>query len=738
MNQLTQQPSPVIQDDDGIDLASYLDIILDHRKLIALVALAVTLLGVAYAFVARPIYQSNILIQVEDSPNSSKNILGEMGSLFDVKTAATSEIEILRSRMIVSHAADNLHIYISAKPKFFPLVGAWMARRNKDLSDPGLLGMGGYAWGAEEIVASTFDVPNSLLGEKFTLIAGEKGQFKLEQSGLKIVLEGTAGTRLKVDTEAGNIDLMIDRISAKPGTKFILSRSDRLTAIKDLQDKMVISEKGKQSGIISVVLDGPDPAFNRDILNAIGNEYVRRNVERKSEEAEKSLVFLEKQLPELKKQLELAETKYNQLRNKMGTIDLGEEAKLVLQQSVTTQTKLLELRQKRGELLTRQTTKHPDVVAIDKLIGELNGEIGAITAKIKKLPMQEQEVLRLTRDVKVNGDLYTALLNSAQQLRLVKAGKVGNVRLVDAAALETVPVRPKKFIVIAVAALIGLFLGIICAFIKKSLFGGIEDAHEIEQALGLSVYASIPHSEKQNEIYQLLQVKSPHASVLAIIDPEDAAIESLRSFRTALQFSMLDAKNNVLMITGPTPSLGKSFISVNLAAIMGSTGKKVLLIDADLRKGYAHQYFSLDKKNGLSDLIAGLTLDQGIHKNVVENVDFISTGTLPPNPSEMLLLANFGALMQSLSASYDLVVIDAPPVLVVADTLILAPYAGSVFIVTRAGVSTTGEIKETMKRLSQSGITAKGVILNDLKIRSRRYYGYGYKNGQYRYTKYKY
>lgn len=739
MNQPIQQLVPInVPDDDEIDLATYLDTLFDHRWLIASIALVITLLGAAYAFMAKPIYEANMVVQVEDSPTSSSNILGSMSSMFDVKTAATSEIEIIRSRMVMSRAVDNLLLYIDARPKYFPLVGGWLAGRNKQLSEPGLFGYGGYAWGAEQIDVSAFNVPESLEDHEFVLTAGANGQFRLSESKQEIELKGSVGSTLKAEVDGGAIELKVEHLSAKPGAQFLLSASSRLDSISQLQKDMAIAEKGKQSGILGITLEGTDPKLTSNILNEIGREYVRQNVERKSEEAEKSLTFLDKQLPDLKRQLEQSETKFNQFRNASGTVDLGEEAKMLLQQSVSAQTKLIELKQKREELLVRFTTGHRDVAGLDSQMKEINGELQSIAARIKKLPLLEQDVLRLTRDVKVNTDLYTALLNTAQQLRLVKAGKVGNVRLVDAAVAPKQPIKPKRLTVVAIAMLMGLFLGVICAFIKKSLFGGVDDAHEIEQMLGLTVYANIPHSKQQEGLYQQVLAKSREKSVLAQIDPTDTAIESLRSFRTSLQFSMLDAKNNIILITGPTPGLGKSFVSVNFAAVLAVAGKKVLLVDADMRKGYLHQYFGFGRENGLSDLVAGTcSLEQVVHKDVVKNVDFIATGNMPPNPSELLLQENIGRLLQSLSGSYDYVLIDTPPVLPVSDTLILAPYVGSLFMVARAGQSTIGEIKESIKRCSQTGIPVKGVIFNDIKHRPGGY-GYGYKYGKYRYTQYKY
>jgi tyrosine-protein kinase Etk/Wzc len=739
MNQPLQQVLPAAeQDDDAIDLASYLDFLLDYKWLIASIALVVTLLGGAYALIATPVFEANILVQVEDSAGSSKNILGDLAGVFDLKTAATAEMEVLRSRMVISRAVDNAHLYIKAQPVYFPGIGAWMARRTRQLSEPGLFGAGGFVWGAEKIEVSVFNVPAELEGQRFTVTADGNGGFHLTHEEAGIDIKGRIGETLNASTEAGAIELRVETLAAKAGAQFRVVRDPKIETVERLQDSLKIAERGKQSGIIGVTLEGTDPKLTATILNEVGREYIRQNVDRKSEEAEKSLAFLNQQLPQLKQELERSENRYNELRNSRGTVDLTEEAKSVLQQSVLAQTRIVELRQKKEELLIRFQNDHPAVESINQQLQSLNREMTSIESKIKKMPSVEQDVFRLTRDVKVNTDLYTALLNTAQQLRLVKASKVGNARLLDTAVAPLKPIKPKRAIVVALAALIGVFLGVIGAFIRKSLYGGIDDPHEIERLLGLTVSATIPHSAAQERLYTQIQGKAKKVSVLAQEDPNDTAIESMRSFRTSLQFAMLDSRNNIIMITGPTPGLGKSFVSANFAVVLASTGKRVLLIDGDLRKGYLHRYFGLDRERGLSDAIASDTmLDQVIHKNVVEHVDFISTGNFPPKPAELLAHGNFGKLMKEVSSRYDFVVIDTAPVLAVSDALIVGAHAGSAFNVVRGGISTVGEIEESVKRFNQAGASVTGIVFNDLKPRSARY-GYGSKYGKYRYAEYKY
>ena len=463
----------VEHEDDSIDLASYIDLVVENRWLITLITLLITLLGVGYSFIAAPVYQSNILVQVEDGGGSSSLMLGNLANAFEMKSAATAEIEILRSRYVLSRAATNARLDLVAEPKRFPVIGSWIARRENVLSGPGLFGFGGFAWGGEKLGVTTFDIPSQLEGAKFVLTAMADGsKYEISQEELGFHAVGRVGELLVTKTAYGEIKILVTQLIAKETAQFTITRTPLIEAVEKLQKSLMISERGKQSGIIGVALEGTDRSKTAATLNEIGQEYIRQNIERKSAEAEKSLAFLEAQLPELKRNLEQAEATYNQMRNSRGTVDLGEEAKSILQQSVLTQTKLVELKQRRDELLTRYQESNPLVKAVDEQLRTLNAEINTVNSRIKKMPAIEQDVLRLTRDIKVNTDLYTSLLNSVQQLKLVKASKVGNVRLLDDAVVPLHPIRPQRALVILMALFIGLVLGGVCAYFRKSLIGG--------------------------------------------------------------------------------------------------------------------------------------------------------------------------------------------------------------------------------------------------------------------------
>ena len=718
-------------DEPPVSFKTYFNTLYDSRWLIGIITSLLTVGALFYALVAKPVYEANLMIHVEEeSPNASKNILSEASSLFETKKAAIAEMELLRSRMVISRAVDNLQLYVEVQPVYFPIAGSWLADRSKGaLSQPGIFGFGGYVWGSEKLEVGVFNVPDALLNKEFVITALGAERYRFGGGGGAPVFEGQIGQQYVVPTADGTMQLKIAQITALTGAQFRIRRLARLGTIERIQNSMVITEQGKQSGVIEVKLQGENAKRINMLLSAIGREYLRQNLARKTEEAEKSLAFLNQQLPILKRQLEQSEDRYNQFRNAHGTIDLREEARMSLQQAAAARTRRLDLMQKKTELLSRFTEDHPIVKGINGQRREVDAELDDVAKRIRSLPSLEQDETRLTREIKVNTDLYTALSNTAQQLRLISVGRVSNVRLIDAPMAPERPVRPNRPLIVALAAIMGLFLGIVLAFARKAIRAGIDEPGKIERMLHARVvYATIPHSDRQDKLGRKTRSTLPGLPLLAAEAPDDIAIESLRSFRAALQFSMQHFKNNIVMLSGPTRNLGKSFVAANLASVIAASGKRVLLIDADLRHGHLHRYFGVDRENGLTKVITGVESVQNvIYQNVVEHLDFIATGPLPSNRSEFLLRINFAQMLEKVAANYDLVLIDPPPILAVADALIIGAHCGAVFIVTRAGVTTESEINESIKRLNHAGIAPQGVLFNDMAVRlgaKRAHYSY--------------
>ncbi|HDR9055992.1 TPA: polysaccharide biosynthesis tyrosine autokinase [Burkholderia vietnamiensis] len=717
---------------DTVRLADYLVVLAESWRLIAVVTAMGLFIGVLYAFLSHPIYRADAMIQVEDNSGSAKDALGELASIFDTKATAAAEIELIRSRMVVGEAVRQLHLDIDVRPRYFPVIGEWLARRNvSDSVAAPMLGMKRFAWGGERIVVSKFEVPGALNRKEFSLKPTSNQSYDLYDPDANLVLRGRVGVEASsVLKDKGVVRVLVEQLVARPGTEFVLMHTSTLATIDAIQKSLTIDEKTKDSGIIGLKLDGSNNARTTETVNAIARNYVKQNIDRKSAEAEHTLTFLDQQLPQLRKELDKAEDRYNAFRNKNGTVDLSEESRLLLQQIVDNKTKLLELQQQRIALSERFAPTHPSVAALDAQIKAMQSAQDTLTRRVSTLPDTEQTALRLLRDVRVNTELYTNLLNSAQQLKIMKAGQVGNVRVVDYAELAERPFRPNRPVVVLLATMFGLFAGVIAAYGRKALYGGVEHSEEIE-SIGLPVYGVVPHSEKQRQISRGSQIGKDKARVLAVEAPTDVAIEGVRSLRTALQFALINAENNIVMVTGSRPEVGKTFISSNLSAVLAATGKRVLLIDADMRRGDVHTYFGLDGRAGLSDVIGGADFDRIVVREIVPGMDVLPHGMLPPNPSELLMSEQFRAVLDHGSRHYDIVIVDTPPVLAVTDCVLIGKYAATTLLVVRHGFHPLSEIRESVKRLRNGGVIVKGALFTDVP---QRRVGYGtYYAGYYGY-----
>jgi len=378
----------------------------------------------------------------------------------------------------------------------------------------------------------------------------------------------------------------------------------------------------------------------------------------------------------------------------------------------------------------RFTAAHPAYKALLEQIGQLQAQKGGIDKQVGGLPDTQQELLRLTRDVEVLNATYTGLLNQAQQLDIARAGTVGNVRVIDPAAVDvSKPAKPKKALLVLGSIFLGAFLAVGFVLLRQMLRRGVEDPSAIEQ-LGLAVYASIPNSVAEKQSF--LHGRRSHADLtqrlLAVNAPADLAVEALRSLRTSLHFARIEAKNNVLMISGASPGAGKTFVASNLAAVIAKGGMRVLLIDGDLRKGALHTAVGGRPDRGLSELIAGrISVEEAVRQVPdVQGLYFMARGKAPPNPSELLMHARFADLLEAIKPQYDLVIIDTPPILAVTDAAIMGHHVGTSLLVIRFGLNQAREIALAKQRFEQNGVQIKGAVFNAVERRSTGYYSYGY------------
>ncbi|MCL1067031.1 polysaccharide biosynthesis tyrosine autokinase [Shewanella olleyana] len=707
------------QENDEIDLGKLLHILLSAKWTIACITFLFSVIGVAYALLATPIYKADALLQVEQKQSGMSALVGEMGDMFSSESSATTEIEIIKSRMILGETVNKLNLDIVVEPNYFPVVGKGIARLTSN---------------QHSIDIARFEIAISHEDTTFTLeVTDAEGQYNLIDEVGDTILSG------KVDelSENGDFKLFVRSLSAHEGDEFTLSLQNKLRAIQDIKSNLGISERGKQSGILELSYTGERRSKIEAVLNDISQNYFLQNIARNSAEAEKSLAFLNEHLPGIKGELSVAEDTLNGFRQKNESIDLGLEAQSILKVMVELEAQMNELTFKETEISQRFTKEHPAYISLLDKRTTLEGERDRLNRQIQKLPKTQREVLRMTRDVEVNQQIYIQLLNKVQELNILKAGTVGNVRILDNAQSALLPIKPKKPLIVVLATMLGAMIAIAGVLIQAAFNRGVKSPDEIE-ALGLAVYATVPKSEVQNK-RDLIFGKSKKRSrtgleenLLAYSNPEDLSIEALRGLRTSLHFAMMEAKNNIISISGPSPGIGKSFVSANLATIIAQSGQKVLVVDADMRKGYMQRHFGLVYENGLSEYLSGkLALEQVIDKNVIENLDVLTRGIVPPNPAELLMHERFTEFMDWANKNYDFIVIDTPPVLAVTDASIIARQSGTTLMVVKYDQNAAKEIDVANSRFEQSGIKVAGTILNMVE-QSGSSYNYGYYNYSYK------
>jgi tyrosine-protein kinase Etk/Wzc len=629
-------------DEGGADLMRLVWHAWEHKWLIAGVLLITLGVGLFKYFSTPPQYSASALMQIETNEAGLPALqqFEQYDAVFGGSVSIAAEIEIMKSRTVMADVAERLKLDILASPRYEPWIGAAIARR---YTGPGVakpwFGKDQYAWGGEQIEVQSLLVPNAFLGQAFWLVAEQAGRFRLLDDTGAELLQGSVGTRAETELAGGgSIVLFVSRLKARPGTEFMVRKVSLEDAAAGLGAAFSAIESPSYSGILRVGFTASNANQAATTLNAILDNYQRRNVERKGEEADKTLEFLEKQLPPLKTRLDAAEGAYNDFLRENGTIDITRETQNVLTSVMEIENELFGLEQERETLRARFKPTHPKIRSIDGLMSTLRDRLSDLEQQTKTLPEMQQTVLRLSRDVEVNSALYSRLINAMQELRIAKAGTVGNARIIDYALPPKAPIAPNLRKTLAISTLIGLFIGLAIVYIRFKLRRGIEDPDEIEQNLGISVFGSIPFSEAQQKLSKQIQRRKSGLQPLVLRAPEDQAVESIRSLRTSLHFLLLEAGNTTLLVTGPTPGVGKSFLCVNLALVLGQAGKRVLLIDADMRKGHLNRVLGTDVGIGLSEFITGnADRDQVLTQFEAWRLDFIATGARPPNPSELLM-----------------------------------------------------------------------------------------------------
>ena len=726
---------------DYINLLDVAHTIRQGKWLILFFTLISSLLAFIYTYGQSPIYKADTLLRVESQKAGIPGI-DDLASLMGTEdTSVGTELELIKSRKNLAITVNKLKLNIIAQPKKVPFFSNLHKRffSPEETQKPSLIWgkldtlMHRYSWGNEHIKVSRLNVPNKWLNKPLTLITKQDSSFEIK-SGDSSLLKGKVGeSSTSIDK---SFSIFVSELTGLLGTEFSITKLSMRRATARLKKKITASEKGKKTGIIVLSLTGHDEDKIVKILDDVSKNYVEQNISRSSEEASNALAFLEEQIKPVKENVDKTEASLKQYRIEHHTADLPQETQAILDVIVGIDAKLQKYSLSREELSQKYAKQHPTIQALNFQENKLKRRKQKTQEKIAKLPKKQQVLLKLEREIKVSNAIYIDLLNKIQEFKIAKASTVGNAYIVDLADIDESYVKPNKKRILSIGVLLGLIFGMIVVFLRKALRHTVNNPDKLEEALGLPVYATIPLSKNVKLTGGLNTKVKKQKSLLAEDHKNDPAIESLRSLRTSLHFALHEAKNNIVMITGPSPYIGKSFISSNFAAVIATAKQRVILIDADMRKGYLHELFKQELVPGLSDIITKkATLEDAIQTIPVGDtyIDIITRGQTPPNPSELLMHGYFDKLLDHLSNNYDLVIIDSPPIHAVTDPTIIGGHAGVVFMVVHSDRHSLKEIEHAVARLSQAGVETKGFIFNGYDAKNSAYnYGYQSYYGEYK------
>ena len=773
---LDHGPAPS-SDEDAV-MRDLLRMIMDQIWWVIGIAGCVILAAVIYTKLATPIYSADALLQVDTQPinngSQSQSTPSLVPSVGPMRTDA--EIEIIKSRAVVEPVVEQFKLNFSTGAKTMPVLGkisSWFAHPGRPLG--AAFGMDSYAWGGEQFEVASITVPKSLEGARLTLRVLDYGRYELTDSFGQKILTGVAGQ----EASGNDVTLFVRTLVARPGTEFYVTRFNQLDAVAALSSGLQVSEKGRDTGVVQLSYMGTDPHAITEITNAVAASYLAQRTERAQEEASHMLSFLNSELPRLRDEVKKTETALSEYQSKTGSFQPTQEAGVYLAGGLDYEKQIATLRIQRAQLLQRFTEESPEVQQVDTQLAAMSREKARFEEHFSTLPSSERNALSLQRDAKVAEEIYVALLNKTQELSISRAGTIGNVHIIDQALLPSQPVRPKSALIISAGTLLGIIGGVLFAFCRRTFFTGVADPEFVERRFQLPIFGSIAFSPEQarsdrqlsaartaalpgprstptevlaepSGVMRMLRPgsaaarqgsvpvgtqtviassKAPMRPLLAKTHPYDSTVEGLRGLRATLQFGLIDAPNRIVAITSPAPSDGKSFLCANLAALIAESGKRVLLIDADLRRGRLAQYLGRSPHGGLTELLTGqVDLEVAARATGVEGLHFVAAGAYPPNPSEILTSSRFGEILARFEQEFDLVIVDTPPLLAVADAAVIAHLAGSTVLVMRAGAHTEGHVADALKKLRRARARVVGGVMNAVPLKSHN------KNGTYDYA----
>jgi tyrosine-protein kinase Etk/Wzc len=737
------------QDEQTISLSDLVSAVVQYKKVILVSFLSFSILCAGYSVIKSPTYGADATLEyLSDGSSNLDSLLGgalSMGSAQMASAEMNTQIEIIKSRSILLDVIKQYHMDIGVEPIYFPILGRiyahFYSKGEKLKPADSHLGLSSYSWGRDRVVVGEFDVPEVLEEEEFVLQSLGGNKYQLMSSSGDKILVGEAGKKAAGEFSGKSLSITVDEMNARDGVRFEVVKYPRYKYLEKLKKTLGVSQVGESSNLIKITLDGKSYSENEKILNTITQLAITKNAEVNAKQAEQTLVFLKEQRPTVAEDLKTTQAKLAAYQEKTGVVQIDAQGQAVIEKVANVTATISEVKTQIAKLSEQYTPKSFQIKQAKSVLASLYREQKDLEKEIKAMPSSDQEVVNLMRDVEVQQAIYKNLLNQIQTYEMLKAGTVSKLVLIDEA--KPYPIRIDKTPVqtTLLGGLVGAFLGLGIAFVLYFSRNTIKEADEIEGLVGLPQFASLHESKIIEEQYEKFESGAiSYKKLLGELDHYDVTLEALRSLMTALKLKLIGGKK-VITISGPSPMLGKSFISANLAHVFASHGLKTLLIDSDIRRGKMREYFKDVKKvPGWVDLLAGSAKKSEVLKSTrFENLDFIPSGSRnKKNYLSIIQGSEVDKVLADFKESYDIIIIDTPPVLAASDAAILFQKSDVNLLVFGYDMHNRHEVADTMRQLSNTKVEVDGFMFNRIKSPTGGYYGYGYKYG-YRYGyKYRY
>ncbi len=746
-----------ISQQDELDMREIIWIIKRHAIAITTITILSVVGGILYILLKQPVYSSSTTLLIErPMENWWENLApGSEGK------KGKSEIYIIKSRTIAEHVVRELHLQTR-------------------LLVPG-----------RSFTIKIMKLPESIknIGELNFRIINGNGDYKIWTPGRKWYFHGKLN--LPVTSPTGNVWIVGNNFhKGDRGKLYIYSFR---TAVKKLMDATQAAYVEEKTKVIKITVEDPDPTMAAKISNKVAENYIKWKVEARTEEATKSLNFINKQLNVIMSQLENLENSYDKFKTEKKILSIDDELQAYISQLSDLESTLYQIRFERnayseilhdikkgekpylyfavsedpvlGNLVSKAldlrtqlstlseeyTEDSPQISAVKAQINQIHREIinylASKTAdlsikekqlsitiqnlleKLKKFPESEREILRMKRKLSVTEDIFKFLLKKKEESRITKAMTVSKIRIIDPAIPSTVPEAPRKKLILFLSLIFGLLLAFLLVIAYDYINDTIKDIDELKHIINLPIFGIIP------KIYPSDKSGTSKFDPYLIVhyNPRSQVAEAYRMLRTNIQFIDPTGNTKTFLITSALPQEGKSITNSNLAITLSKLGSKTLILDMDFHRPRQHEIFHKPPSPGLTDYLTSqgkLSLDEIIFKLEFDNLYLIPAGTIPPNPSELISSNPFRKFLNDIREKFDFVLIDSPPVTAVTDTLILSTIVDAVLLVVVEGSSRRESIKRAIELLENVGGKLKGSIFNNVSP-TERAYGYYYSSGYY-------